>query len=923
MRAPSFRSAHLTRLALLLVATTPVATAGQQVATELEPVASVEGITEYRLDNGLRVLVFPDPSKPQITVNITYLVGSRHEGYGETGMAHLLEHLLFEGTPGHPDIPQELSERGANPNGTTSADRTNYFEIFPASDENLQWALDLEADRMVNSFVAAEDLVSEMTVVRNEMEAGENNPLGILLERVLSTAYLWHNYGNSTIGARADVENVPIERLQAFYRKYYQPDNAILVVAGNFDGELALRLVAEKFGSIPRPERTGDDIIWPTYTAEPTQDGSRSVELRRVGEAPIAMSAYHVAPGSHPDYAAVDVLGFILGDTPSGRLHETLVESGLATSIGAFAWPFREAGPLMSYAVLAPDGDVEAVLRTMTETIEGVAERPVTGEEVERAKASLLNDISQAFNSSASIALQLSEWAAMGDWRLFFLHRDRIEALTAEEVNRVAHTYIKPSNRTVGRFIPTDRPNRAEVPDVPDVTAMVEGYTGRDAVAEGEAFDPSPANIDARTTTYTLPNGMEVALLPKETRGDVAIVRVRLHFGDEESLMGRGTAGGLAGSMLMRGTESRSRQEIQDELDRLQAQGGIGGGPTIATGQFQTVRSNVAGVIRLMADIVRNPAFPEAEFDIVKDQRLTSLEESRSEPQALATLELSRLMEPWEPGHPNYTETIDEAVAAVEETTLEDTRAFYQEFWGPQHGNIVLVGDFDEQEVRQVIEEAFGDWESPHDFQRIAAPFYDPEAANVEIQTPDKANAFLYARQNLELTDTDPDYPALMIAAEMIGGGVLNSRLSRRIRDQEGLSYAVQAVISGHPVDPAGRFIAVAIFAPENVERVESALIEELEKVLADGFTEEEFQGARQGWLENRRLGRAQDGNLAGGLSQNLYFDRSYAFDAELDDRVRELSLEEVNRAIRAHLDPSKLTIVKAGDFASIGAPTG
>jgi zinc protease len=877
----------------------------------------VEGITEYQLENGLRVLLFPDPSKPQITVNITYMVGSRHEGYGETGMAHLLEHLLFQGTPKHPEITQELSERGAQPNGTTSVDRTNYFEIFPASDDNLAWALDLEADRMVNSFVAEEDLESEMTVVRNEMESGENNPFRILQERVFSTAYLWHNYGKSTIGARADVENVPIERLQGFYRKYYQPDNAVLVVAGNFDEGRALNLVVEKFAPIPRPDREGDNILWPTYTAEPTQDGERSVTLRRVGETPLGMSMYHIPSGAHEDFPAIDVLRFVIGDAPSGRLYKDLVESGIATQTGAGALQRTEAGPLLTFVGLGPDGDLEAAMRTMNETVEGVLTRPVTGEEVERARTSMLNDINRSFNSSAGIALQLSEWAALGDWRLFFLYRDRVEAVTADDVNRVAQAYIKSDNRTVGRFVPTDAPDRAEIPQTPDVMAMVTGYTGGEAIAQGEAFDPSPDNVDARTVTYELPNGMEVALLPKETRGDVAIVRLRLHFGDEESLTGRGTAAGLAGSMLMRGTEAHSRQEIQDELDRLQASGGVSGGPTIANGQFQTVRANVADVIRLMAEISRRPAFPESEFDIIKEQRIAALEQSRTDPQALAQLELSRIMEPRPVGHPNYTETIEEAVSALERVTLAEARAFYEEFWGPQNGNIVLVGDFDEVEVRQVIEEAFADWESPRAFERIATPFADPEAQNVEIETPDKANAILWARQNLELRDTDPDYAALLLAGEMIGGGVLNSRLSNRIRDQDGLSYAVQAVISGHPVDPSGQFLAVAIFAPENVDRVESAMIEELEKVLADGFTTEELEGARQGWLEGRQLGRAQDGNLAGGLAQNLYFDRTFQFDAELEDRIRSVTLEEVNQAIRDRLDLTKLTVVKAGDFAN------
>ncbi|MXZ35514.1 MAG: insulinase family protein, partial [Acidobacteria bacterium] len=208
----------------------------------MERVTSVEGITEYRLDNGLRVLLFPDPSKPTITVNITYLVGSLHESYGETGMAHLLEHLVFKGTPRHPNIPQELTEHGARPNGTTWFDRTNYFETFRATDKNLDWALDLEADRMINSFIAKKDLDSEMTVVRNEFERGENNPFRILMQRSLASAFLWHNYGKSTIGARSDIENVSIDRLKAFYRKYYQPDNAVLLVAGKFEVASTLAL---------------------------------------------------------------------------------------------------------------------------------------------------------------------------------------------------------------------------------------------------------------------------------------------------------------------------------------------------------------------------------------------------------------------------------------------------------------------------------------------------------------------------------------------------------------------------------------------------------------------------------------------------------------------------------------------------------
>jgi zinc protease len=905
--------------ALLSLATAsaaaPAPASAQRSAADLTPVASVEGITEFRLDNGLRVLLFPDPSKPQTTVNITYFVGSRHEAYGETGMAHLLEHLVFKGTPTHTDIMQELTERGAQPNGTTSFDRTNYFEIFPASEDNLEWALGLEADRMVNSFIAKKDLDSEMTVVRNEMEAGENSPFGILMERVLSTAYLWHNYGKSTIGARADLENVPIERLQAFYRKYYQPDNAMLVVAGNFDPAKTLETVVEKFAPIPRPERAGGDLLYATYTREPTQDGERMVTLRRVGDVQIVMTSYHVPPGAHPDYPAVDVLSWVMGDVPSGRLYRALVEPGIASETGAFAYQLREAGPLLSFAQVRKGGDLDAAWRTLNETVQGVLTRPITGEEVERAKAALAKQIELSFSNSASIALQLSEWASMGDWRLFFLYRDRLAQVTADDVNRVAQTYLKPDNRTVGLFYPTDAPARAEVPDLPDVAAMVEGYAGRAAVAEGEAFDPSPSNVDARTSTFTLPNGMEVALLPKETRGDAVVVRIRLQFGDEGSLQGRATAGDMAGSMLMRGTRSRTRQQIQDALDQMTAAGGLGGSATQGSGQFTTVRRHVADVIRLAGEVAREPSFPEGEFEILKEQLLAQMEEQRSDPFALAQIALAQKMDPWPQGHPRRTASLDEDLESVQAVTLADARRFYQDFYGPQSGNIVVVGDFDPAEVRSAIEDAFGDWQSPRSYERIAATFHDVPSDDISIETPDKANAIFLAQQNLELTDSDPDYPALVLAGYMIGGGVLNSRLARRIRVQDGLSYGAGGGISGHPVDPVGSFTAFAISAPENSEKVEAAFKEEIQKVLDDGFTEDELTTSKQGILESRQLGRAQDASLSGQISSNLYFDRTFQIDAALEERIRALTLEEVNAAVRRHLDLTKMTIVKAGDF--------
>ncbi|OZB33330.1 MAG: hypothetical protein B7X47_04655 [Ferrovum sp. 34-44-207] len=451
-------------------------------------VTSVEGVTEYHLKNGLQVILAPDSSKPTTTVNITYRVGSRMENYGETGMAHLLEHLMFKGTPKHPTIAADLSHRGMRPNGTTWFDRTNYFETFTASESNLSWALAMEADRMVHSFIARKDLDSEMTVVRNEMEKDENDASSVLMDKLMATAYQWHNYGKSTIGARTDVENVSIPHLQAFYRKYYQPDNATLVVAGSFDPDKTLALISKDFGVIPKPKR----VIEPTYTLDPIQDGERSVTLRRVGDVKYIEAVYHSVAAAHPDNAAFRVLSYIMGDTPSGRLHKALVEKELATAVSAESFNLDEPGVIYFEADLSKEQSLDKAAPVFMKTIEGVHDEPITEQEVSRAKANLLNDITQTFNDPESFGISLSTAIANGDWRLFFLNRDRIQKVSVQDVQRVAETWLKSSNRTMGEFIPTAKPDRVPFAARVDAKEQLKDFTGKQQIDHAEAFDVSP-----------------------------------------------------------------------------------------------------------------------------------------------------------------------------------------------------------------------------------------------------------------------------------------------------------------------------------------------------------------------------------------------------------------------------------------------
>jgi zinc protease len=886
-----------------------------QSAAAPAAITSVEGITEYRLANGLQLLLAPDQSKPTTTVNLTYRVGSRHENYGETGMAHLLEHLIFKGTPTTKNVWSEFTRRGLRANGTTWVDRTNYFASFTANDDNLRWVLGWLADSMVNSFIAKEDLASEMTVVRNEMEMGENNPGRILFQRTLATMYDWHNYGKSTIGARADVENVDISRLQAFYRLHYQPDNATLIVAGRFDPALVMARVAETFGALPRPQRA----LQPTYTLDPVQDGERQVTVRRVGAAPMIFMAHHVPPGSHPDYAAVALLGQVLGDTPGGRLHKRLVETQLAASTFAFPLAMTEPGALFAGAQLAPGQDIDKARDAMAAVLDGIAKEPISAEELERARTQWINGWEQGFTDPEVIGIALSESIALGDWRLYFLQRDQVRKVTLADLQRVAGERLKPDNRTVAIYRPTAQPDRAPAPAKVDVAAMVKDYKGDANVAQAEAFDATPGNLDRRSQTSTLASGMKVLLLPKGTRGRAVQARLRLHYGDEKTLLGLQTVGSMAAGLLDKGGAGLTRQQIADRFDTLRAQVGFSADDQTLTVSIDTVREHLPATVELVGKLLREPGFPADALEEQRRQRLAGLAEQRREPEAMVANAIGRLGNPYPRGDLRHTPTFDEQEADLKAVTAAQLNAFARRFYAAARAEFAAVGDHEPAAVKRALEAAFGDWRMPaggaQPYVRIKRPLVTVPAERLVLQAPDKQNATLLAALRLPLNDSHADYPAFMLANHIFGAGG-SSRLWKRIRETEGLSYDVRSFVQWNNFEANSPWIGSAIFAPQNLPKVEAAWRDEIARSVKDGFTAAELAEAKSSLLNFRRLSRAQDAVVAGSAVVNLYLGRTFAYSQQIDDRLAAATLEQVNDAWRRYVVPDRVATAWGGDFA-------
>lgn len=898
------------------LATKPTRSTVVAAAPVMAPVraATVEGVTEYRLANGLKVLLSPDVSRPTATLNVTYLVGSRFENYGETGMAHLLEHLVFKGTPTLKEgaLVAGLKSHGMQFNGTTSDDRTNYFETFSASEENLDWALKMEADRMVNSFIAKKDLDTEMTVVRNEMEAGENNPGGVLFRQMRAAAYQWHNYGKATIGARSDVEQVNIAHLQAFYRKYYQPDNAVLVLTGKFDEAVALAKITRFFGSIPKPAR----VLEPTWTRDPVQDGERQVTLSRVGDYQLVAAIYHIPNGPHPDVAALKLLSSVLDDVPSGRLHKALIETHKAAQVGAGPAVQAEPGYFSLYAVVDKKGSVDEVRKSLFATLDDLIRHPVTDEELERAKRGFANGYESLLNNPEQFGVALSSAIAQGDWRLLFLERDQVAGVTRADVQRVAANYFKSSNRTVGVFVPSDKPERVSLPSDARPEELLKGYTGRKAVEAGEAFDATPANIEARTVRATLANGAKLAFLTKKTRGNTVNGRLVLRFGDEKTLFGLEYVAGASIDLLARAAAGLTRAQISDRLEKLKTTLSISRSGNALNISFESRRDTLSEFLPLLSDILRKPDFPANEAEQLRAQVLTGLETGRGEPQTIASRALARHGNPYPKGDWRYASTLDEDLENVRSLKLDALRAFHRDFFGAQNAEMALVGDFDVAASRAQLEQLFGDWKANRTYARIPEPFRENPPASLKFETPEKANAFFVAALTLPINEDSAEAPALQLANRILGGGALKSRLGDRLRQKEGISYGVGSNLSLSAIEADSTLSLFAVYAPQNLARVQAAVRDELERFVKDGASEEELAEALKGTLQEIAIARTRDSVLASGFIRHLHLGRTMKWDEAYEARLKAVTLADVRAVLKKYIDPAKFVSVYAGDFA-------
>lgn len=946
--------------------TAPVAatTASASAASALRFVRELGDVREYALPNGLQVLLLRDTQRPAMSVNITYRVGSRHESLGEYGAAHLLEHMLFkpsgEGTPPlYNDAKTSMQALGMRWNGTTSYDRTNYFANFVTDDGKLPERLDFMmgwlAAMMTQARFSPEDLKSEMTVVRNEFERGDNEPGRILGERMRSAAYTTHGYGHPVIGTRADIENVPHARLMQFYKTHYRPDNATLIIAGDFNPDEVKVRIAKEFGRISKPAAP----LPHTYSIEPAQEGEKQVVLRRLGGLASAAVAYHGPAGPTREAAAMTLLATTLGQE-AGPLAKALTLQNLAVTEWAYFRGQREPSQLWAGIGLPErkDGESDAQFEVRAQSSAAALARVVevyrpTAQELETARASLQAGQRALFRNSEAMASALSEAVASGDWRLLWAQREWVAQITLDEVHKMAQTYLVPSNRTSGLFLPMAtgstlaRAPQTLAPDADAVAQLISNTINSiasraDSIRATPQIDPKNALLPSIPLKKDAPSftinheamaqhtqqgrltvggqpGLKVAVMTRQAKDDRVHATLRLRWGTVDSVRGSGVLATMLATNMQDGmaalgdSPALDAQQIQARLQQLDASIRLSSSAGFLSANLEFPAQNAAAVISFMSDMLRRPAFENAVFERNQRAMIANLQPIKSNPSNIASNLLERNHRAhYAAGDPREVRRLEDTERQTREANAAQLKAYWQRFAGAQHGEFVAAGPIELGPVQALLQKLWGDWAN----SEAHIPWAGEHAAPVgqalsQLQVPEKANATYSARIAMPFNQQHPDFAPLLAGIEIM------SRLGlwQRIREQEGISYGVSSWLDAPWYGNAGSINISASFAPQNLERLRKAVREVLEQTREKGYSFIEVGAAKSAILARRKDRLTQPANAIDTIAFNLREGRAFDANLEFDAKYEKLDAASVNAALKKYLDVSLLKEVVAGSF--------
>ena len=864
------------------------------------------GIKEYTMtSNGLRVLLKQDNTAPVATFMATYEVGSRNEAIGYTGSTHLLEHLMFKGsrkfnTKKGNSVFQTLQSLGARMNATTWLDRTNYFAVLPS--EHLETLIEIEADRMRSAYIKEEDRQSEMTVVRNEFERGQNSPSGVLDENIWATAYQAHPYHHSTIGWKEDIENVSIERLKEFYDTFYWPNNATAIAIGDFTEADALSMIKKHFGKIRKSTKPIPEV----YTAEPKQEGIRTITLKRAGQQGIVGVAHKTPSATNPDAAAFMVLSSILSSGKNSRFYKNITDKGLTTSVYIWDSLFRDPGLFTVYANLSPGVDHKTVEEAIVNEYEKIKKDGVSEEEVKRAQSQLIASMKFSQDGSYAVASGLNEAIASGDWTLYTTYGDKIGAVTKEDIKKIVNKYFLEDLSTIGYFVPLGSGGQGQKPatSAKELEKMKQKhFSTEEELLSSKIIDTEPVK------------GIRLLTLKRGT--GVVTMRGSMLGGDIYSTKNNRTADMVA-AMLDQGTTNMSKFEISEKLESAGARLSFFNGQARVgfSGKFLSDDTNM--VIGLLADQLKNPLFSKDELEKSKKRQIAGYKRSKESTRGNAMNDMLQAF--YGSDHQNSPTNPDRAIEQIKKLTSEDLKDYHSKNYGLGSMVLVVVGDVDHVKMENLIKQSFDEWKQSPLKNKEEQKTGNKVANKAYVTMEDKTSTDFVVGTALGIDRYHPDYLPLYLATHTLGGN-FSARLMQTVRVKEGLTYGINSALSGFGNSNDGYWMVGGTFSPKLLSKGESSTLREIKKWAEGGITQKELDVTKSTLIGGFQVGFDTTGGLAGGILNAAVVHNDLTYLDSYPNMLQSITLDRVNSAISKYISFDGLYQVAAGTIDKDGKP--
>jgi len=882
------------------------ATMSQEKFYGFEFVKESGGIKEYTMtSNGLRVLLKQDNTAPVATFMVTYEVGSRNEAIGYTGSTHLLEHLMFKGsrkfnTKKGNSVFQTLQSLGARMNATTWLDRTNYFAVLPS--EHLETLIEIEADRMRNAYIKEEDRQSEMTVVRNEFERGQNSPSGVLDENIWATAYQAHPYHHSTIGWKEDIENVSIERLREFYDTFYWPNNATAIAIGDFTEKEALSMIKKHFGKIRKSTKPIPEV----YTAEPKQEGIRTITLKRAGQQGIVGVAHKTPAATHPDAPAFMVLSSILSSGKNSRFYKNITDKGLTTSVYIWDSLFRDPGLFTVYANLSPDVDHKTVEKAVVDEYEKIKKDGVSDEEVKNAQTQLIASMKFRQDGSYAIASGLNEAIASGDWTLYTTYDEKIGTVTKEDVQRIVKEYFKEDLSTIGYFIPLGAggQNKKLATSAKDLEKMkLKHYSEEEELLSSKVVDSEPVE------------GIRLLTLK---RGSGVVTLTGSMLGGDIYASGNARTADMVAAMLDQGTTNMTKFEISAKLESAGARLGFFNGQARVGFSGKFLSEDTKMVFDLLADQLKNPLFAEEDLNKVKKRQVANYKRSKESTRGNATNNMLKAF--YGTSHQNSPTDPDKAIEEIKKITPKNLKDFHLKNYGAGTMVIVAVGDVDHNSLESLIKEGFGGWKKSPLKEKKETGTANKASDKVYVTMQDKTSTDFLVGTALGIDRYHPDYLPLYVATHTLGGN-FSARLMQTVRVKEGLTYGINSSMRGFGNGNDGYWMVGGTFSPKLLSKGESSTLREIKKWAEEGITQKELDITKSTLTGGFQVGFDSTGGLAGGILDAIIVHGDLTYLDSYPERIKAITLDEANTAISKYIFFDGLYQVAAGTIDEDGNP--